>query len=264
MWPDPAAAVQHRHDRSRLVDPLAAPITERILSTPSVWAVSNGQYIRPMEGAMQDSPSAAMPAIATLSHTIHHPRNALRMGLDTVPVGGELRICGVQGLRLAAAAAHPPILVEPGVSTERISMVRSESSVEVDHSADEVFAFLADGTNNPKWRSGVNEIRHIRGRGVGAEYEQLLTGPGGRTMRANYRVVASDQPTRLEFEVTAGPARPRGSFTITAISPTSCRVTFAITLELQGVMRFVQGMIEAQVAAEAASIHNLPRAMREP
>ena len=142
-------------------------------------------------------------------------------------------------------------------------MIRSESSVDVPRSAEDVFAFLADGTNNSKWRSGVHEIRHIRGRGVGAEFEQLLTGPGGRRMRANYRVVRSEEPTRLEFEVTAGPARPRGAFTITAVSPTSCRVTFAIKLEPHGVMKFVQGMIEAQVAAEAAAIQNLPRAMRE-
>ncbi len=142
-------------------------------------------------------------------------------------------------------------------------MVRSESTVDVPRSAEDVFAFLADGTNNSKWRSGVEEIRHIRGDGVGAEYEQVIVGPGGRTMRANYRVVASDFPTRLEFQVTAGPARPSGSFTITRSCPTSCRVTFAITLAPQGVLRFVLGMIEAQVAAEAAAIQNLPRAMRE-
>jgi uncharacterized protein YndB with AHSA1/START domain len=144
------------------------------------------------------------------------------------------------------------------------SMIRSRSSVEVPRSAQDVFAFLADGTNNTTWRNGVSEIRHIRGHGVGAEYEQLLSGPGGRMMRANYRVVAFEEPTRLEFEVTAGPARPRGSFTIIPVSPTSCRVTFSIELEPKGVMKFVQGMIETQVAAEAAAIHNLPRAMRAP
>lgn len=142
-------------------------------------------------------------------------------------------------------------------------MVRSESSVEVDRSAEEVFAFLADGTNNPKWRKGVFEIRHIRGRGVGAEYEQQFSGPGGRMMRANYRISVWEEPTRLEFEVTAGPARPHGSFKIRAISPTTCRVSFTITLELQGVMKLVRGLIEQQVAAEAATIQNLPRAMRD-
>ncbi|MCY7411526.1 MAG: SRPBCC family protein [Salinibacterium sp.] len=141
-------------------------------------------------------------------------------------------------------------------------MVRSQSSVEVDHSAEEVFAFLADASNNPKWRSGGFEIRHIGGRGVGAEYEQQFAGPGGRMMRANYRVSVWEEPTRLEFEVTAGPARPHGTFTIHAISPASCRVTFTITLELQGVMKLVRGLIEEQVAAETATIHNLPRAMR--
>ena len=142
-------------------------------------------------------------------------------------------------------------------------MAQSESSVEVPHSAAEVFAFLADGTNNSKWRSGVKAIRHVRGAGLGGEYEQQLDGPGGRTMQANYRVVTWEEPTRLEFEVTAGPARPRGSFTIVATSPTSCRVTFAITLPVSGVMKMVQGMIEQQVAAEAAAIQNLPRAMRQ-
>lgn len=141
-------------------------------------------------------------------------------------------------------------------------MVRSESSVTVEHSAEEVFAFLADGTNNPEWRSGVFEIRHVRGHGLGAEYEQQLAGPGGRMMRASYRVSVWEEPTRLEFEVTAGPARPHGSFTISAISPTACRVTFAIELELHGVMNLVRGLIEQQVAAEAATIQNLPGAMR--
>ena len=140
-------------------------------------------------------------------------------------------------------------------------MVRSECSVEVAHSAEEVFAFLADGTNNPKWRPGVFEIRHLRGSGVGAEYQQQFEGPGGRMMRASYRISVWQQPTKLEFEVTAGPARPRGSFTIHAISPTSSRVTFTITLEPQGVMKLVRGLIEDQVAAEAAAIQNLPRAM---
>ena len=81
-------------------------------------------------------------------------------------------------------------------------------------------------------------------------------------MHANYRVVTSKEPTLLEFAVTAGPARPRGSFTITPVSTASCRVLFKIELEPQGVMKFVRGMIEAQVAAEAAAIQNLPRAMR--
>ena len=142
-------------------------------------------------------------------------------------------------------------------------MAQSESSVEVPRSAAEVFAFLADGTNNSKWRSGVQGIKHLRGVGLGAEYEQQIVGPGGRTMQANYRVVAWEEPTRLEFEVTAGPARPRGAFTIVATSPASCRVTFEITLQVQGVMKMVQGMIEQQVRAEAAAIQNLPRAMRE-
>ena len=48
----------------------------------------------------------------------------------------------------------------------------------------EVFAFLADGLNDPTWRPEGTSIELVCGAGLGAQYAQTMTGPGGRRGRA--------------------------------------------------------------------------------
>src|SRR5258708_11232702 len=88
--------------------------------------------------------------------------------------------------------------------------------VAVTRPAREVFDCLAEGTHNREWRGGVLEIeRTSSGGGEGATYRQVLAGPGGRRVDGDYRVTVFDPPRRLEFRVTAGPARPARVFDLT-------------------------------------------------
>src|SRR5919199_113761 len=90
-------------------------------------------------------------------------------------------------------------------------MPSAERTVTIRRPADQVFAYLADGTNDPQWRSGVLEIeRTSDADGVGAVYRQVLAGPGGRRIAGDYRITVFDPPRRLEFQVIAGPARSGG------------------------------------------------------
>jgi uncharacterized protein YndB with AHSA1/START domain len=143
-------------------------------------------------------------------------------------------------------------------------MAHAEQTVTVDRSAHEVFAFLADGLNEPRWRPDVTEVLPAEGSGVGAVWRQTMRGPGGRPIRGDYRITRQDEPTLLEFEVIAGPARPTGRFTLAALSPTSTSVTFTLDLRPTGLMRLMASMIAKQVTEEAAAIHNLPAAMGRP
>ncbi len=140
-------------------------------------------------------------------------------------------------------------------------MAHAQQTVLVSRPIAEVFAFLADGTNNPKWRTGVVDIRLVSGSGLGAEYEQSMRGPGGRTIRGDYRLIRFDQPQRLDFEVTTGPARPVGSFLLRSLSDDSTDVTFSLDLKPRGAMVLMAAMINKQVAAEVDSIRALPAAM---
>jgi uncharacterized protein YndB with AHSA1/START domain len=88
-------------------------------------------------------------------------------------------------------------------------MAHAQHTVTINQPIADVFAYLADGTNNPHWRPGVLEIHRTSATdGPDATYRQILKGPGGRRISGDYRVTTHTPPTLLEFTVTAGPARP--------------------------------------------------------
>ena len=66
-------------------------------------------------------------------------------------------------------------------------MPEARHQVTIQRPASAVFEFIADGLNGPKWRSGILDIAHVSGSGVGATYKQGVKGPGGRRIDADYR-----------------------------------------------------------------------------
>lgn len=142
-------------------------------------------------------------------------------------------------------------------------MAHAEHTVTVPHPIGEVYAFLADGLNDPKWRPDVIEVHLASGVAsqLGAVYAQTMKGPGGRPIAGDYRITRADAPTRLDFEVIAGPARPVGRFELTAVSPSSTEVLFTLDLTPTGLLKLMGGMIAKQVEAEAAAIERVPEAM---
>lgn len=137
-------------------------------------------------------------------------------------------------------------------------MPHAENTVTVDRPVGDVFAYLADGTNNPRWRSGVLSIERTSAtEGVGATYRQKLRGPGGRPIDGDYRVTAYQPPNLLEFQVTAGPARPTGRFRLAEAGPGRTTVTFSLDLTPTGLMRLMGGMIAKTMRSEVDQLSRL-------
>ncbi|MGZ4662957.1 MAG: hypothetical protein ACXVYB_16935 [Arthrobacter sp.] len=87
-------------------------------------------------------------------------------------------------------------------------MAHAENEIAIDRPAPEVYAFLADGLNNPGWRRRVQSIALRSGAPgeAGAVYSQTLTGPGGKSIQGDYRSTAAPWPSR---SLPAGaPRRP--------------------------------------------------------
>lgn len=144
-------------------------------------------------------------------------------------------------------------------------MAHSEYAVTVNRPVEEVFDFLADGTNNQKWRSAVMSIKKVSGGdGLGATYEQVLRGPGGRKIAGDYRVTGYDRPTTLGFEVIAGPARPVGRFELTPEGTDRCGVKFTLDLQPSGVMKLMAPMVRRQLEREVASLEELKQVLDGP
>lgn len=137
-------------------------------------------------------------------------------------------------------------------------MPHAEHTVTVNRPAGAVFDYLADGTHNTEWRSGVLEIeRTSPSGGEGATYRQVLSGPGGRRIDGDYRVTVFDPPNRLEFQVIAGPLRPTGVFELTETNPDTTTVRFALHAQPTGLMRLMTPMITKQVHNEVAHLDTL-------
>jgi uncharacterized protein YndB with AHSA1/START domain len=137
-------------------------------------------------------------------------------------------------------------------------MPHAEHTVTIDRPAQDVFDYLADGTHNRDWRSGVLEIeRTTATSGEDAAYRQVLAGPGGRRIDGDYRITVSDPPRRLEFAVTAGPARPTGVFELTDGLGTRTVVRFALDLQPTGFMKLMTPMITRQMRREVAQLETL-------
>ena len=82
-------------------------------------------------------------------------------------------------------------------------MPDARHQVTIRRPASEVFAFIADGLNGPRWRSGITDIALVSGSGVGATYKQGVKGPGGRRVDADYRITTYEPNSRLAFEAIA-------------------------------------------------------------
>ena len=137
-------------------------------------------------------------------------------------------------------------------------MPSAEHTVTVGRPIDEVFAFVADGSNNPRWRSGVVEIsRTSDDDGLGATYRQVLTGPGGRRIDGDYRVTGYEPPRLLAFAVTAGPARPTGQFDLSEPEPGRTTVRFRLDLQPTGLMRLMSPMVGRTMRSEVAALDRL-------
>jgi uncharacterized membrane protein len=136
-------------------------------------------------------------------------------------------------------------------------MPAARHEVTIHRPAVEVFAFIADGLNGPRWRSGIVDIALTSGNGEGAIYKQGVKGPGGRRIDADYRVTAYEPSRRLAFETIAGPVRPTGEY---LFEPTAdgTHLSFSLQAELSGIKKLLMaGAVQRTMDDEVAATERL-------
>ena len=114
----------------------------------------------------------------------------------------------------------------------------------IDRPIDEVFAFLADGTNDPKFSPRVKEIRRTPDGpvAIGTVFESTVKDAGMTTQR-KFEVTDLQAPTRIRWSersknlVTV----PEGGYDLEKVSETQTRVTIHNTLEGHGFGKLILG-----------------------
>ena len=137
-------------------------------------------------------------------------------------------------------------------------MAHAENQTTISRSAEDVYAFLADGLNNPAWRSGVQAVSLKSGTAgaVGAVYSQTLTGPGGRAIDGDYEITATAPGRHLGFRVVAGPARPAGEYHLSP-APGGTNVRFILDLQPRGLAKLMGPLIQKTMEGEVAQLARL-------
>ena len=137
-------------------------------------------------------------------------------------------------------------------------LASATNSILIERPIAEVFDYIAHGENNAAWRPGVVDIKRVSGSyaEAGAEYEQTLSGPLGRSIAGDYRVTELRKDKRIAFQVIAGPARPAGSYDFSTEGG-STRVVFSLTFEPRGLQRLMAPMIQATMNKEVGNLVRL-------
>jgi len=137
----------------------------------------------------------------------------------------------------------------------------ADRSVTVARPIEEVFAFIADGEQGPKWRTGILDIKRVSGEGLGARYAQGVRGPMGRRIAADYEITVFEPNRRIEFQTTAGPVRPHGRFDFEATDG-GTRLTFTLEAQLSGLRKLLMGsMVQGTMDAEVAALDKVKRVL---
>ncbi len=139
-------------------------------------------------------------------------------------------------------------------------MPSAENSVVVNKPRSEVFAFVADHENDPKWRPGVLDIKRASGEGHGAVYRQGVKGPMGRRIPADFEVTAYEASSHIAFRTLGGPVQPEGSYTFEDADG-GTRVTFSLSAQLRGPQKLMAPMVARSMRSQVDALQNLKRVL---
>jgi len=143
-------------------------------------------------------------------------------------------------------------------------MPSGKRSIIVNRPIADVFAFFADSENDPKWRSGVTEIKRQGALGAGATYRQRIAGPSGRSMSADTLIAALETNSHVAFKVTSGPVRPQGEYHFRSVAE-GTEFTFALNVELSGIRKLLMSaQVQKSVDAEMSNLDKAKQVLESP
>jgi uncharacterized membrane protein len=139
-------------------------------------------------------------------------------------------------------------------------MPSAENSIVINKSRSDVFAFVADHENDPKWRPGVLDIARASGEGQGAVYRQGVKGPMGKRIPADFEVTAYQEGSHMAFRTLGGPVQPEGSYRFEDADG-GTRVTFSLSANLRGPQKLMTPMVAKSMRSQVDALANLKRVL---
>lgn len=121
-------------------------------------------------------------------------------------------------------------------------------SIEIDRPAGEVFAYVADFENNPRWQSGMTACRWTSAEtmAVGATYVQEARFLG-RRIDTHFRVSEYEAGRQISIESTRSTFPIQVTRSVEPLGGGRCRVTAHIRGQPTGILKLFSGMVKKSV-----------------
>jgi uncharacterized membrane protein len=127
-------------------------------------------------------------------------------------------------------------------------MIKVEESIVINRPIAEVFAFVANFENHPKWESNFQKVKLLTSTpsGVGTTYQCDLKLPG-QTATSKFEITEYEVNKKIAFEgEAAGPAKPDGSFLFEAV-PGGTKITLLPRPEFRGFFKLLEPMMAGYI-----------------
>jgi carbon monoxide dehydrogenase subunit G len=139
-------------------------------------------------------------------------------------------------------------------------MIKVDREILVARPPDVVFDYLADVERFPQWQPAIEWAEQLTPGALAPETRLwlIVRGPTGPT-EVTGAIVSLDRPTLLAVRTLSGPATVEAGC---ALSPEGAgtRVRFSATIELKGMLRFVEGAVRGMIERELpATLADLTR-----
>jgi uncharacterized protein YndB with AHSA1/START domain len=134
--------------------------------------------------------------------------------------------------------------------------MRVEETFHIDRTPEEVFDFMVEPSNLPKWQTAKTDVHALTpGRpGPGMQICERTKGPGGREWEQIVEFTTFERGQRLHVSVIQGPQPIDGDWALTP-DGVGTRVDFTAEGELRGVMRFLSPIVAAGIKRSFAQYH---------
>ena len=143
-------------------------------------------------------------------------------------------------------------------------MMHVTSDLEVHRPAAEVFGFVADAENNPRWQQGMRSCRWTTPPpiGVGSVYEQHASFLG-REITSTFEVVRFEPHRLITIRTIASTFPIEVTRSVTALDAERCRVSADVRGEPAGVFRIAMPLLRRMVQRSVRTDYRRLRALLE-
>jgi uncharacterized membrane protein len=129
-------------------------------------------------------------------------------------------------------------------------MIHLEFGVLIDRPVADVFAFLSNLNNLPRWQAMIQEVTPANDKplGIGAAYKvkgEMM----GRSIEGTLEIVEFEPGVRFAYKANMGPTHLQAGVTFKPAG-TGTKLDLAATAELAGLMKLAEGAIQTQVKSQ--------------